>query len=245
MKIMLIGLPRSGTTIISNYINSLEESVILIEPHLQYYKHHDKSFLNDFKLKNKTFPFISYFSRTPLDKIFSKLEPHYKIIGFKETFRCQSFGMYDRKLPNEKLLAAYRDKGYRIIPIYRDPLMVWNSLQRRSPKIKEHWSQNVHLFIENFSSFFCLTSGMKCVIYENFIDDPKGEISRALDKLIEPVSNFKTRDTMMGDETANSSLCVEKINRPRFYSEDSAKKIVSSEAYGQYIDIVRDMLIGN
>lgn len=241
--LLLIGLPRSGTTIVSNYLNSASSSLILIEPHLQYSKYGDRSFLNEVREVVARSPGISRFSRTPMDKIFKCLAEQLDVVGFKETYRCNGFKKYDKKLPNETLIKNYQSKGYVIVPILRNPLDIWNSLQRRrKPVDYKHWSEDVSLFLDNLDSFSRLANGMPGIDYDRFVSNPNDELYSVLKDSAQRIDTILPRKTTMGDDIANESVKVKKIQREVYYSKEDAETILNSDAYTRYQGYSRNVV---
>ena len=223
MKLMIIGVARSGTTILANYINSLENSFCFIEPHWSM-KLHNK--IDEFYLPAINDPDHDLFHKEdnlPLDYLISEMENKYNIVGFKETYRKSK----DRFRDNTELIQNYIDSNlYTIIYILRHPYAVYNSIKRfdRTPL---ETKKNFEDFISSYKGFLDLIVANRPVIYEYFIENPFQEILEKTGIAVKNPSKILSHNTRMGDETANKTDEIRKIKSETLITEED-RKIIDS-----------------
>ena len=228
-KILVVGIPRSGTTILTNFINSFDNCFCFIEPHWEYRMYKNTRFFKDEKLKGLFFLKYEKNEKMPLDNAINKILKKFDVAGFKETFRSAVYEQYDLKVVNDDLLKSYQHSGYKLIPIVRNPLSIWNSFQRNNPP-SDSWAADLGLFIENYCNFFDFIKPMNCIIYEKFIHYPQREFQKMGIRTGKFTGVIKTRKSRMGDKMANLSSKITTINKPRFYTEEEKKILEKSRA---------------
>ena len=230
-KILIVGLPRSGTTIISNTINSLEKAFCFIEPHWEY-ELYGKVLFDDKKLKwifgLKYNPNLALPLNSAIEKIFTKND----LVGFKETFRSNVYKNIDSKIPNEDLIKNYRDAGYKIIPIIRNPLNVWNSVKSFKPN-PNSWGGKLDLFLQSYCDFLDFISPLDPIVFEKFVTAPEKTLqSFGLD--VPDKIRLKSRKINMGDEKAKDSTKIEYKKKKIVYTQEEEATIQDSNAMKQY-----------
>ena len=237
IKILISGLPRSGTTILTNYVNSSKNSFCFIEPHWEYKLYGEKNFYTDKKLRGIKQLYYHEDAPLPLDEALDKISSSYEIVGFKETFRSELYGEYLATLPNRTLIESYIAAGYTLIPIIRHPLYVWNSYKKSNPPA-DSWISDIQYFLDSYCEFTEMIDHRRTVIYERFVADPAKELSDKTTLPIIGVNNIEIRDSRMGDATANhsSSIELQKINH--YYTVSESKLIEASLAIKTYESII-------
>lgn len=199
MKTLVVGLPRSGSTLLCRMINSADECVCLSEPHFEaqslrsYTTFKDKK-VSDFDLE------VRFDNKMPLDTAMSKLDKSFKVAAFKETFRPKLFMQWG--LSNEKLLQTYKSNKYRVIGIVRSPLNNFNSWQSTG---WGGWTSDVNVFIESYRRIlqFCEEDVIR---YEDLLYSPV----HVMKKLGITFSELKPMAAEFGDLEALESISVRK-----------------------------------
>jgi len=233
MKFIIIGLPRSGTTILSNYINSSDKAFCFLEPHWEYTQHQTTNFFNDDKLKRLFFLKYRKNESLPLDSAINRIEKRYEYTGFKETYRSDVYHTYDKNLPNSKLLQRYLDNNYILIPIVRDPLRIWDSFKRSTPS-KSSWASNLNAFISCYCEFINLIGNSTPVIYEHFTQNPKKELDLKTTLKLEVITKIIDRKVKMGDAQANKSSRIKNSNQKTLATAEEENIINRSQAFHLY-----------
>ena len=136
MKAIVVGLPRSGSTLLCRIIHSEDGCVCLSEPHFEFLSLKTCATLNDKKISKMGLKFHAE-SKMPLDIAMSELNKTYRITGFKETFRPEAFKKWG--LYNEDLLQTYKNNQYKVICIIRSPFQNYNSwkMQKKLGKLDQ------------------------------------------------------------------------------------------------------------
>lgn len=232
-KFLLVGLPRSGTTILANFIHSSKNAFCFLEPHWEYvfYKGSTK-FLRDKKLR--LLFGLKYFvdESLPLDKALDNISKKYSFCGIKETFRSDCYLNISPDIVNSDLLQRYKDARYLLVPIIRNPLNVWNSFQRKNP-VDGSWPDSLDLFIENYCRFFSFIGDAVPVVFEKFVEDAASEFSKKVSFDL-GVNKIKTRKSKMGDRDAIDSTVIRLIKRDVCYLKTDKKAIEKSDAMKFY-----------
>lgn len=160
----VVGIPRSGTTILSVALNAHPDVVCLIEPFLSYLK---SGSLNCPDSEGNT-----DMRRDRPHEVIAELRrrPNLKWVGFKETFRLA----HHRLFPNAGFIRANTREGVvdATIAIIRDPRDVWVSTLTRY-----EWSKKLPLdrnFTDSWNAFveWTLEDKVHRVRYEDLVDDP-------------------------------------------------------------------------
>lgn len=230
-KILIVGLPRSGTTIISNTINSLKNAFCFIEPHWE------KSLKGKVSFDDKKLKWIwglDYYSgdALPLDHAITKILNKYDLVGFKETFRSNIYESFYKNISNQDLLFKYKTAGYKIIPIIRNPLNVWNSNKSFNPD-KDSWAGRLDLFIQNYCDFINFIKPLNPIIFERFVQFPEKTLKEfGLD--VPNKIEIQSRKLKMGDVGARSSTKIEHKKKELLYTEEEKQIIEKSEAMEKY-----------
>jgi len=241
-KIIILGLPRSGTTIVTNYLHSQPYIFLFSEPHWQYKRFRNKKFFQDKKLQNVSYGWYNFFSKTPLLNSLKKINKHYKYVGFKETYRSDVYNQYNKKLFNETLIDAYVRGGYQILYVLRNPVDIWNSMMRFNTDNTDSWGRDLEAFIKNCDRLFSAAQERTFIIYENFVDAPlKTLIDCGFDPDVFTTDTIKPRNHAIGDDQANTSSKIERIVNPTIISKDDVKAIEESLAYEIFVKLKKEI----
>ena len=199
MKTMVVGLPRSGSTILCRMINSAEDSVCLSEPHFEAQSLRTHKFFNDPKISELDLK-VCIENEMPLNAALSRLDKTFKVSAFKETFRPMPFMQWG--LCNEELLQTYKSNNYRVIGIVRSPLNNFNSWRSTG---WGDWTSDVNVFIESYRRIlqFC---GDDVIRYEDLLYSPE----HVMNKLGMTFSGLKPMAAEFGDLEALESVSVRK-----------------------------------
>jgi hypothetical protein len=158
-RFVLCGVPRSGTSILGRFLNSIEGFACLQEP-IQ-----TKS-----KFGKVTLPNGDSVDGEPME-IMDELAKTHQAVGFKEPFMIKCY----RYEGNAGILQEAKNKGHKFLWIVRDPESVFNSSRRWGG----NW-EDVELFIQNYTKFFETMGDAPAVVYDKFIVDPIGEVNAKL-----------------------------------------------------------------
>ena len=165
MKAIVVGLPRSGSTLLCRIIHSADDCVCLSEPHLEALSLKTCKTLRDDKISDIGLEVFSD-REMPLDEAMSELSKAFKIAAFKETFRPEPFKQWG--LFNEDLLKTYKRNKYKVIGIVRSPLKNFNSWKSRE---WGGWTNDVDVFIESYHQILQFCDG-DIIRYEDLLSSP-------------------------------------------------------------------------
>jgi len=166
MKALVVGLPRSGSTLLCRMIHSASDCICLSEPHFEALSLKTYRTLEDDKISKFGLEvFIDH--EMPLDAAMTKLDKIYKIVSFKETFRPEPFKQWG--LFNGDLLSVYKKNNYEVIGIIRSPLKNFNSWKSRG---WGEWTTDVNVFIQSYRQILEFCDG-KAIRYEDLISSPE------------------------------------------------------------------------
>ena len=238
-RVLLVGLPRSGTTVVANYLHSLANGFCFLEPHWEVGFYGSTRAFRDPKLRWMFRLRYSPDSPLPMDDAVGRVLRRYDVVGIKETYRGRHYARHESALPNEALLSRYLDAGYRLLPIWREPLAVWNSF-RAFPQHKT-WAGDLDAFIENYPRFADFAAGTPPIIYERFAGNPLHEMQRV--GLGPGVANggIQPRYSRMGDPNAGNSSTIGPPSASVNYTPDQRLAIELSSLNALYT-AVRDQL---
>ena len=237
IKIIVVGLPRSGTTVLSNYINSYKNAFCFIEPHWEFQLYKKKSFFKDNKLKG--IHFLRYYKNKerPLDNAINKIQKRYDIVGFKETFRSSIYKNFNEIIPNDELINDYLKNNYRLISIIRNPINVWNSYKSSNPPYGS-WTADINCFIFSYKEFFEIINNSLPIIYESFIINPEVELLKKTRIRFIGMEYLITRETKMGDKDANRAIRIQERDKSYYFTKKEEKIIKDSKAMLLYNNMV-------
>ena len=216
-KVVVCGLPRSGTTIFARMIGSLPRTLMLNEPHWEFEK-----------CKKCTLAGLAYDSTSPTPLLKSISEQTLDVVGFKETYRGTVYAKFDPRIPNKQLVEEYVRQGFELVRIIRNPLAVLESSLTAANGVST-WATHLEAFLESYEEFFRL-AGKPPVIYEKLVLDPAKEMFRI------GFGFFGLReglpDSIMGDERAKrSSAICQGTKRTTCLSGSEVLKIKNSKPY--------------
>jgi len=199
IKFLITGVPRSGTTILARYVHSIDNAYCFVEPHqsMAIYRRCDE--LEKFGLQYKEKLDL------PLDSALTQL--NYGVIGFKETYKKEH---YD-------LIKKYRDRGYLMIYVVRNPLDTYNSVKRSTTRV-------LRGFCDNYGAFLDFVGEQKFILYSRFIKNPNLEFASKVDLSIP--DKMKRLTTKMGDPDAKDGK-IRLMARPKLINNDDRRQIAS------------------
>ena len=211
MKAIVVGLPRSGSTLLCRMIHSADDCVCLSEPHLEAVSLKTCETLKDDKIRDFGLEVFTD-NEMPLDIAMSKLEKVFKIAAFKETFRPEPFKQWG--LFNEELLQTYKRNNYKVIGIVRSPLKNFNSWKSIE---WGDWTNDVNVFIESYRRILQFCDG-DVLRYEDLLSSPV----QIMDRLDITFCEFRPMAAEFGDVEALESTSVrhERNNPNVLLSED-------------------------
>ena len=197
MKAIVVGLPRSGSTLLCRIIHSSDDCVCLSEPHFEALSLKTCLTLKDEKISDFGLEVFTD-SEMPLNMAISELDKVFKVAAFKETFRPEPFKQWG--LFNEDLLTTYKRNKYKVIGIIRSPLNNFNSWKSRE---WGSWTNDVDVFIKSYRQIlqFC---DADIIRYEDLLSSPAHVMSR----LGITFSEFRPMAAEFGDPEALESTSV-------------------------------------
>jgi hypothetical protein len=213
----IVGVPRSGTTLLCALLASHSKVICLSEPYHQW--------------KYDGFVDTTDFSELLGSKVWKKhpgllvkqicIKEKNKLIGFKETYYSHSHGHYS----NHYFFKRNHTNGVLTIGIIRDPREIWKSLIQKHPEMKGKLTVK---FTESWNDLvrWILDSNIFYVRYEELLNETSKSLRKVCDYL-----NIKFEQHMInpkplrgrGDENAKRGIPVikNKINEyERYLSED-------------------------
>lgn len=199
----IIGMPRGGTTILSNLFNSLEDGFCLGEPHWYYqstgrdfkkvrdncFGKMDAPLEDDFEIK-ELLPWIEY-----------RLEQgDYNLGGYKETW----FVGHKELGP---IIDWHKERVDFFLVVFRNPVKVHSS------QLALGWTEarDVGLFSRLYKELDRLAfhPGAIPIVYEDFVEGPLEYLNERLPFQIEGELRLKPTGHKYGDPYANRSVEVE------------------------------------
>lgn len=187
MQYYIIGVPRTGTTIVANLLNSLEDGFCFMEPHW-YMKAAYKEDI-DIIQSWRDWPYNST-----------------HLIGYKETYRLGH-------ALSEELIERHTPQMDFFMVIFRDPVKThssqhalgwtewdhprfFNAAYRRLDKLIESWPEKAIP-----------------IVYEDFVPDPLGYLNARLPFQIEGPLKMMPTEAAFGDPFANRSTTIQMSQR--------------------------------
>ena len=179
----VVGVPRSGTTVMAAKLSNHPRIICLNEPYLIWQRKGEMAMTPAQQARGLP---ARVRGKTPQGLLRELCEnPELQFIGFKETFRIrQPHGHY----PNDQFLQAIdRAKAVdKTIAIVRNPKDVWNSHRKKQLKSKPGASvQLTTAFTDNWNAYArWVRDGRLFVLkYEDMVADPHREFIRMTDYL--------------------------------------------------------------
>lgn len=210
---MVVGVPRSGTTLVSTFINTALNAVCLCEPHHEWAGNRS---ISPGKLVEAVYDPASHL---PIDGTIRKSLSggKYDLAGFKETYR-EAYG--DAR--DTETLTAYAQSGYTVLAVVRDAGAVWNSsCQCLSPNFPD--------FAKNYVAFlgWLPSRNARIICYEAFCKDPVKTFHAATGWAVTGFDRLEKNPSRLGDWTGKTrSDIVPEIKRlPWVVSPDDEPKI--------------------
>lgn len=199
LLISIIGLPRSGTTMFSNILNSYDKSFSLVEP--KWIIDYDKKLFTSDKIEIDSSSDII----TSVNKLI-KIDKKFSIGCIKETYRIHQKEYTDYLLHDDRIDST--------IFIFREPLSNFSSWK------KTNWGSyydDVDYFIECYQSLYqtYLNSKKKyLIIYENLCDNKERYLNKVFQNeiIFSEISEIKPTNFKFGDKNANSGGIIKTAN---------------------------------
>jgi len=220
--IQIVGLPRSGTTLLASILNNHDDAICLVEPYLSWLSSKQVLPPKDNLIFNH-----SQLSLPPNDVINSLVKSEkYRIVGFKETYRTKRH----KTFPSRSFLEK-NQKEKRVdftLVILRDPRDGWASVVKRHSKYESDFEAlSEYVFAWNKLIEWIVSEKIRYVKYENLVRAPKETISN-FDELGLDWETELTRvnpTTGFGDATAQEGG---KINTKSIatYSDVLTKEVI-------------------
>lgn len=170
----VVGVPRSGTTLLSSLLDAHSEIICLSEPFHQWK-------FDGFVYTEEIYDIIGYtvWKKHPallLRNLVQKSEKRW--VGFKETYYSKSHGHWS----NHHFFKRNHLQGVLTIAIIRDPREVWKSLILRHPEKQRKVPER---FIESWNDLvqWIFQSNVFYVKYEDLIDDPVDTLTKICNHL--------------------------------------------------------------
>lgn len=219
----IIGLPRSGTTLLSNIFNSYDNSFSLVEP--KWAKdYNDDYFTTDKISMNLDCDLVDFVDRLV------KIEGKYNVGCIKETFRLHQKEYTDYLIDDNRFDS--------IIFIFREPISNFSSWKRTK------WGSyydDVDYFIECYSTLYQTYLNQKnkyLIIYENICLNGSTYLNSIFTGLkFDNIEKIKSTNFKFGDEGANSGG---NIKSPSFNDENIT--IVEKEKINTSLKKIYDLL---
>jgi len=194
----IIGLPRSGTTLLSNIFNSYDNSFSLVEP--KWVKDYDNNYFTTDKISiNIDCDLVESVNNLV------KIEKKYNIGCIKETFRIHQKEYTDYLISDNRIDS--------IIFIFREPISNFSSWK------KTKWGsyyEDVDYFIECYKNLYQTYLDQKnkhLIIYEKLCLDKNNYLNLIFkDFIFEDIQILKPTNFKFGDEKANSGGNIELPN---------------------------------
>lgn len=170
----VVGVPRSGTTLLCSMLNSHSKIICLSEPYHQWkydgfvYTDEICELVHSNTWKRHPAILLKFLLRNVNDKL----------IGFKEIYYSKYNGHYS----NHFFFKRNYQKGVVTIAIIRDPREVWKSLVLKHPEKRGRVTRR---FVESWNDLVCwiLENNIFWVRYEDLVDNPENELCKVCDFL--------------------------------------------------------------
>jgi hypothetical protein len=199
----ILGLPRSGTTLLNNIFNTYQNSFCISEPH----------WANILKPGSVRVDKINI-DCSNNDKIYEninnlvKVESKYKVGGVKETFREHQINS-----ANYILKSNYVDL---VIGVFRDPVSGFNGWLRTAWKGYYISPEN---YVKSYQSLYNTLSNIKdkkvlLLRYEDICNNGVGYINDKLNGVmgLPTINEIKKTNYTFGDPLANSGGTIKRAN---------------------------------
>lgn len=191
MTFFILGVPRSGTTILCNLFDALEDGQCFGEPHWWSYKEAMSSEKYIYGIFQK-------------ECLARKLSNPAGLFGYKETYKGYYF-------PDEQLIKLHVPQVDFFLIVFRDPVMTHSS--QRALGWKE-WDRPDD-FNQSYKRLDELAEHEKgiAIVYEQFVKAPLEYLNERLPFQIEGPLELKPTGHTFGDPFANRSTEIVKSQR--------------------------------
>ena len=223
----VLGLPRTGTTLLNNILNSYDNGFCISEPHWA-------NILNPGSVRVDGVNVDCSNNGRIYENINNIVDGEgYLIGGVKETFREHQMASSNFILnsPNVDV----------IIGIFREPVSGFNGWLRTNWK---GYYVNHNNYIKSYRKLFDTlnTSNKKTVFlkYEKICEGSVGYLNSKLDEIgleLEPLDGIKKTNYIFGDPTANSGGIIKKPNVNNGNINQKIQKQICSELNDIYVCI--------
>lgn len=208
VKFIVTGVPRSGTTIIAKYFNSIPGSICLNEPHEKIARSRSYS-LGRLAATN---------GKLPIDNIINSLLLRHKMAGFKDTYVHPDCARpaWPVKSARSKLLSRYRNSGYMVVYILRDPVEVCNSMiyKRKNCRLNPNCNKAdaiIDAAVRNYERYLGFI-GKRIIIYSEFCDDPGQSVKNVIGDIVDIPNRFRLKN-MHGTVTDKHAFNSKQVSK--------------------------------
>jgi len=212
----ILGIPRSGTTIVANLFNSIEDGFCLGEPHWLCEREGPAAVARgcgkvapEWKQWTDETWESQYIFKAFIEVVLSGKFTPYKLGGYKETYRPYT--------PLSEELIEHRHAVDFFIIVLRDPIMVMSSMKAVGDDI---WT--VKMLNQAYQRMDELGQDEKAivVVYENFCQWPMAYLNARLPFTINGLLELYATGHAYGDPKANRSLTIEVSEREPSISDE-------------------------
>jgi hypothetical protein len=208
LSYFILGLPRSGTTIVASFFNSLEDGLCLCEPHWYYANQGctPKEIVENCVSPHKDY--LTYNNNNMHDgfSIMSDLilrnRELYNLVGYKETWKGDTFGRV--------LLTVHLLEADFFIIVLRDPIECYQSQLRLNWPISE-WTLERAIADTEFLRGLAYHPKARLIMFEAFREMPLEVVNREMNGFfqVEGPVDLQPTGWVYGDPKANQSTRVE------------------------------------
>ena len=208
--VQVVGIPRSGTTLVGALLGAHRRTLSLIEPFLSYVKNGSFAWTDASGAGRVCFrPPLRFINRVT-SGVGGK-----DLLAFKETWRNERQDYF----PNSDFIRRNAEGGVRTIAVLRDPRAIWRSFVRRPGT--EYEGAPGDAFVSNWNSYceWMVEQKLFCVRYEDLMLQPDAETGRLFSYLGLPSLEKPIRLACVyghGDERGQSGEAI----APRFSDVD-------------------------
>jgi hypothetical protein len=165
--VQVVGIPRSGTTLVGALVGAHPGALSLLEPFLSYLKNGSFKWTDPERGGRISFvPPVRFINRFT--------EGGRGLLVFKETWRNERQSYF----PNSAFIRQNTESSIRTVGVLRDPRAIWRSFMRREGN--EYEGPPGEAFIHNWNSYCKWVVGhdLFCIRYEDLMKGPDTEAER-------------------------------------------------------------------
>jgi hypothetical protein len=182
--IAIVGMPRSGTTVVSAYLNSQPGALVIGEPHSIEKKAPSREMSIPYHVAETQYGILAFYKGMPImDQIKAFAQKNdVSVLGFKEA--------WIPRVDPIQIIESYCDWLDRIIVVLREPRRTYNSISQRFTQrqalepvtFEEHWKA--------LYRYGATSDRARFVILDQFRQDPAGSLRRASGLDIQEIDNM-------------------------------------------------------